>query len=399
MKTEYDFIVVGGNMVGAAIALNLAMHSHKVALIERNTVDCSESSHDGKPFDLRVSAIIPPVIKYFKYLDVWSNICKKRYQPFDRMTVWENNLDYAFHFNASEIAQENLGAIIENSIIQSALWQRLRQYENVHLFQGTWEGIEEFDESIAVTLSDGRIVDGGMLIAADGAQSKIREWANIECANKKYNQVCLVGTVYCEKAHQNTCWQRYQNSLPFAFLPLPNNHCSIAWYINPDEKEHLLQDEHLEDRLFEVSNGVLGKIIKVGEFGAFPLHRQHAKNWYKEKVVLVGDAAHSVHPMAGQGANLGLIDAAVLAEEVLKAGSYYTKEAVKKSYQRRRSEVMIIEYGMDAINILFQKTPHFMQGKREKMLSLANDITPLKRLLGRYGSGLSRDLPVSMIDG
>ncbi len=395
---HFDLCIVGGNMVGASLALALADSGLKIALIEKQSVKWQDPQ--AQQVDLRVSAIIPAVVRMFKKLGVWEQMLARRVQPFNRMTVWEDELTNAYEFDAQSVMEPYLGYVVENTVIQHSLWQALQAKANVTCICAEWTQLQETNDGICLDLTDTAIkkCTARLLVAADGAQSQVRQWAGIERVVKAYHQACIVGNVKTHKPHQNCCWQRYEKGYPFAFLPLADGSCSIAWYMSLDDKDqHLeLSTAEIETQLFQASAGVLGQVEKVGVFAGFPVQRHHAKQWFKDRIVLIGDAAHGVHPMAGQGANLGFIDAAVLAEEIMAAEGVFDHPLVLKRYQRRRAESFIIEYGMDAFLYLFKDLPPPLKMLRHIGLKQGNKISMGKHLLREYALGNSRDLPALM---
>ena len=394
---KYDVCIVGGSMVGASMALALAQQGHSVLLLEKSAVDSQRIYTDDLPFDLRVSALIPPVKRFFQQIGVWESIIQRRIQAFTKMVVWEGRLSDAFVFDAMDVAAPELGVIVENKVVQEALWEHIAQHDKITCIKSSWDALITEDKGVCITIA-GQSYYATLLIGADGAQSPVRAWAGIDTQSTSYNQFCVVGSVQTERSHQNTCWQRYHNGLAFAFLPLPSGAASIAWYMSGETYRDYVNwnDKQILERLEKDSGGMLGGIDWVKNTAGFEIKRSSATQLYEDNIVLIGDAAHTVHPMAGQGANLGLIDAAVLAEEIECAQGDYS--IAVPQYARRRKEGAIIQYGMDVVNAFFKPVPTPLELMRRSVLKRANSWSFLKHFMTSYGLGDARDLPASMRD-
>ena len=387
-EASWDVIIVGGGMVGATAALGLAEQNFKVLLIEQYEPNLSWS--DQQPYQVRVSALTRASENILKALGVWPGIEARRCHAFTDMHVWEATSSAEVHFAAADIHQPNLGHVVENTVIQAALWEQLLGHPQVTIRIG-----EEVVDINLTTLWAELVLSGGerlktrLVVGADGAASKTRQLAGITLTTHDYQQCAVVGTVETEMSHQNTCWQRYQAEGPFAFLAMPNNHSSIAWYL-PIEKMQWaldLSDDDFAEAITLASGEKLGKVIKVGERGAFPLIRRHADNYIQPHLVLIGDAAHTVHPQAGQGVNLGLLDAAALIDTLVNARQKtpekdWSRRSVLRRYERwRRGDNAIVQRSMEGFDWLFQQDQSLKNQLRSKVLPLANEAFPIKNWL------------------
>ncbi|PLA75474.1 ubiquinone biosynthesis protein [Hydrogenovibrio sp. SC-1] len=387
-KAGWDVIVVGGGMVGATAALGLAQQQFNVLLLEQYEPDLSWSTQ--QPYQVRVSALTRASENILKALGAWPGIEARRCHAFTDMHVWESSSEAEVHFSAADIHQANLGHVVENSVIQAALWEQLLAHPSVTIRTGdevvdlslTSQGAEVF-------LSNGESLLTQLVVGADGAASKTRQLAGIELTTHDYHQCAVVGCVETELSHQNTCWQRYQADGPFAFLAMPDNQSSIAWYL-PIEKMQwalALSDEAFAEAITEASANKLGQVIKVGERGAFPLIRRHANHYIQPHFVLIGDAAHTVHPQAGQGVNLGLLDAAALIDTLANARQQapekdWSRRSVLRRYERwRRGDNVIVQRSMEGFDWMFQQDQSVKNKLRSKILPLANQATPIKNWL------------------
>ncbi|MDH5512873.1 MAG: UbiH/UbiF/VisC/COQ6 family ubiquinone biosynthesis hydroxylase, partial [Gammaproteobacteria bacterium] len=319
MKSNYDIVIVGGGMVGAALACTLGNSALKVALLDRAPV----AHPPDQGYDLRVSALTLAARALFENLGAWDGMARRRVAPVREMQVWSGAGNGSIHFNAAEIGEPALAYIVENSVIQLALIERLHQFTNVHhLCPVEVTDITLADNGAVVTLKDGRSLSAKLLVGADGANSEVRRAAGIETQSLDLHQKGIVATVTTEQPHAATARQVFLTTGPLAFLPLDEPHtCSIVWSADSARADQLLA---LDDAAFILElqksfGDSLGLIQKISPRAAFPLALSHARAYTAAHLALVGDAAHTVHPLAGQGVNLGFLDAATLAEVLLDA--------------------------------------------------------------------------------
>ncbi len=395
MQTEFDVVIVGGGMVGTVLACALGNSHLKVAVIEQFL---PEPFTEGQPHDLRVSALSLASQKILSGIGAWKNISMDRRCPFRRMRVWETAGDT--EFNSSSINYPELGFIVENRLIQLALLDRLRDFTNVELIAPT--SIKHIDYSLAdehvVSLEGGRQLHARLLVGADGGNSKVRQLANIGTTSWDYNQHALV--IYLETVYgqQDITWQRFVASGPQAFLPLTGNYASIVWYNSPDEVRRLqsLTSDALLAELKIAFPAELGEIKQIINRGSFPLKRLHAHRYVKQGVALVGDAAHMINPLAGQGVNIGFLDAAALAETLLKARRDCNIADVNflKNYETmRRNENLKMMTVMDTFYRVFSNDVAVLKFVRNLGLGLAERLTPAKTKVMKMAMGLEGNLP------
>ena len=396
MKELFDVVVVGGGMVGAAVACALGDSKLRVAVLE-NTLP--ESFAEDQPHDLRVSALSIASKNILESVGAWQGILNRRYCPFRRMRVWETAGDT--EFCSDDINYPELGYIVENRITQLALLERLQDFSNIEFICPT--AINKVDyrpgESSQILLADGRELSASLLIAADGGQSKIRQTVGIGVTSWDYQQHALV--IYIETAYgqQDITWQRFLPSGPQAFLPLTGHYGSIVWYNSPDEIKRLqkLPLADLADELVKAFPECLGKVERVIAATSFPLRRQHAQAYVKPGVALVGDAAHTINPLAGQGVNIGLLDAAALAEIIIEAANKDKDIAdiatLKRYEQMRRNENLKMMTVMDVFYQVFSNEIAPIKFLRNLGLGLAERVLPAKNLVMRNAMGLEGSLP------
>jgi len=393
VDTVWDVIVVGGGMVGATTALGLGQKGMQVLLLEKSPVDLAWD--ENKPYQVRVSALTRASEKILKNLGAWQGIENRRYHPFVAMHVWDEVTPGSVHFSAKEMHEPNLGYTIENSVIQSALWEQVNQCENIHVvFDANIEALSFANNQACLTVESVGQIQTELVVGADGAFSNIRQLAHIGLDTHDYEQCAVVGCVKTEQSHEDTCWQRYTKDGPFAFLSMGNNVSSIAWYL-PTEKMQWalsLSDEDFAKEISQASDYRLGQVIEVAERGAFPLVRRHAEHYVKPNLALVGDAAHTIHPQAGQGVNLGLLDAAALVDTVLnakQANKSWGSFSVLRKYERwRRGDNALIQRSMEGFDWLFKQDASLKSVVRKPLLPLANKLTFVKNwLMGQALNG------------
>lgn len=395
---DYDLVIAGGGMVGSALACALGNTELRIALLEGAPLERIRPDVD---LDIRVSAISRASQRIFAAVGAWQEMTAWRVSPFRDMRVWDADGFGEIHFDSAAIGEPLLGWIIENRVIQYALLERVRQLPAVELFcpaaLETAQALE--DNRWRVQLSDGRELTARLLVGADGAQSKVRQAAHISTGGWSYDQQGVVTNVRTAQPHQETAWQRFLPTGPLAFLPLHDGRCSIVWSTTPEQADTLLtlNEEDFAQALGEAFDWRLGPILEVGQRGAFPLRLQHTHQYVKPGLALIGDAAHVVHPLAGQGVNLGLLDAATLAEVILDAlaenrdiGSL----RVLRRYERWRKGDNLLMLGMmDGFKRLFGTSLPPISLLRNLGLTLTDTAKPLKNLIARRAMGLEGDLP------
>jgi 2-octaprenylphenol hydroxylase len=396
VKSNYDIVIVGGGMVGATLACALGGSRLKVAVLEQRA-----PAPLTDEYDLRVSAITLASRALFENIGAWQAMTDKRVARVEAMQVWDENGSGSIHFDAAEIGEPELAYIIENRVIQQALVARLAQFTNVHWLCPV--EVERFDlagEHPLVTLRDGRALEARLLVGADGAASRVRSAAGIGIRRLGLDQTGIVATVRIEHAHEHIARQKFLATGPLAFLPLPEPHtCSIVWSADSARAEALmaLDDAAFRTELQAAFGSALGVVESVSARAALPLALSHAHEYVHERVALVGDAAHTVHPLAGQGVNLGFLDAAQLAEVLLAAqereqdiGAF----PVLRRYERARKADNFSMVAMTGgFRYLFSNRLPGLTTLRNRGLDLVDAATPLKYLIVRRASGLDGDLP------
>ena len=395
MEHKQDMVIIGAGMVGAALACALAPTGLKITIVDtRPPPQISDNE-----FDLRVSAITRASQNIFSALDVWDYMQQKRVSPFREMRVWDSQGNGHIHFDVAEIGEDNLGWIVENSIIQNALVDRLTQFNNVKLVYP--DRISDFnvnDDAVTIELASGKQLQSRLLVGADGADSTVRKLSGITTRGWSYDQQGLVCTVRTSGHHNEMAQQVFLPTGPLAFLPIGDHTCSIVWSLSGDSAEQMssLDDEAFLKALQSAFGYSLGTMLEVGPRAVFPLRLQHSTEYVHSRIALIGDAAHAIHPLAGQGVNLGLADAASLADviqDALEQKRDIGALQVLRKYERwRKGDNLTMMAAMDGFKRLFGSQLFPVTGLRNLGLTLTNNLAPLKNIIMRQAMGLEGDL-------
>lgn len=389
-------VIIGGGMVGASAALALCQLGCSVVLVESNPVD--DCRDQQAPYRLRVSAIQRSSEQLLKRLGVWPEIAARRSLPFTRMHIQDEN-GFRTLLDAQDLHEPDLGHLIENDVITAAIWSVLKQQPLCQIEQATpIAAAQEADGHWRVTLSNGQLIRTPLLIGADGANSQVRRWLGLEQSIHDYHQHCIVGTVTTERDHQQTCWQHYRDEGPFALLPLAEKTCSIAWYVSSNQVEQTLSlnAEQQSQAMTQASALMLGQLTPVGQLAAFPLVKRQTEHYVGRNALLIGDAAHTLHPQAGQGVNLGFLDVIALQktlQNAIERCQPIGDERVLKHYERaRKHDAALVQNSMDGLNWLFANQP-IAKGLRQlaQPVSQLNSVKAIVSAQGLYGrlTGLS----------
>ena len=398
MAKSYDVIIVGAGMVGALSAILLAKSSLRIALIDQ---------HDGEyllsvppAYDARVSAISSQSKALLESAEVWQGIDKSRIACYDNMVVWDGLGDGFIDFNAQVTAMPELGHLVENAVLNQQLMTRVRALKSVDLYlSDTLESHELSESRVRAELSSGQILEAQVMIAADGALSKLRTENAFDTLEWDYGHHAIVTTIEIAQSHQNTAWQSFGEEGILAFLPLPSvaqkHYVSIVWSVPPNEAKSLMAlDEHAFCRRLHYAMNKRFDVLGITQVRqAIPLRQRHAKQYVKAGLALIGDAAHTIHPLAGQGANLGFGDVKALVEVLEKAhrrGEHLGSSKVLRRYQRARMlDNIAMAAGMEAFKRLFSTQQPLLVQLRNIGMKQFHRNTVLKRKLVARAAGLS----------
>jgi 2-octaprenylphenol hydroxylase len=394
---QFDVVIIGAGIVGATAACALGEAGVSVALVEARPF--APGTDDGVR-DARVFAITRASQRIFEALGVWDRIMARDAYPFREMEVWDAGGSGVIRFDCADIGESCLGHMIEPRVIHAALLERLRSVAAISLFcPAQFRDITVGDAGVSVNTEAGDVLTASLIVAADGARSPVREYLGLPVRVHDYHQSSLVARVATEFPHQATARQRFLPGGPLALLPMEDGWSSIVWTLPSSRIADMLA---LDRDAFHAALGRacdfrLGRIVDSERREAWPLTRMHAEHYVSERVALIGDAAHAIHPLAGQGVNLGLLDAAALAEVALSAksrGGDPGALTVLRRYERwRRGDNLLMMSAMDGFNSLFGIEAGPVRWLRNFGLSMVNTAGPVKDLLMRHAAGLAGDLP------
>lgn len=389
-RARLDVAVAGGGVVGAACALALARAGLDVALVEARPAPRWLAERP----DLRVFALAPDNAALLGALGVWPQVLAARAPPYRRMRVWDAGGGDELGFDAAALARDELGWIVENGLLVDRLWSALvAAGVQVHC-PARVEAMEQDAAGVRLRLDEGTRLDVRLAVAADGAASELRRLAGLEVDAHDYGQRGVVGFIETERAHEDTAWQRFLPTGPLALLPFAEGRSSIVWTLPEAEAARVLalDDAAFAVELTDASAARLGRAMPLSERAAFPLRRQLVRQQVAGRVLVLGDAAHVVHPLAGQGVNLGLRDVAALKAEVEAAlarrADWAASHRLQRWARRRRSDNTVSAYAFSGINRLFSNADPLAVLARGPLLGLAGKLPPLQRALWRHAAGV-----------
>jgi 2-octaprenylphenol hydroxylase len=400
MKRDFHIIIAGAGMVGLTLAALLARSGQRdhlrVSIVDAGPEPAFSFADD---IGLRVSAISTGSADILRRADAWQDIAGGRVCAYSDMRVWDATGSIegpdTLHFSARDFAVPQLGFISENQLIQHALLASLESMKQAVNFSTAIRSVDKKPGGFTIALADGREIDADLLIGADGASSFVRKQAGISVDSWRYGQSAFVTHLRPERHHDNTAWQRFLANGPVALLPLADGRVSAVWSTLPDEAVAAMEmsDDNLGRKLSAATDSVLGRLSPAGPRGSFPLQARHAKQYVLPGLALVGDAAHSVHPLAGQGANLGLADAACLAgviTDAIAANEVVGDFRVLRRYERARkgANISMLRF-VDAINRLFGAQSSTISTLRTTGMRLFNRSGPLRDHMVRVALGIN----------
>jgi len=399
--SQEHIVIVGAGLVGATLAAllvnNDASNNLRITLIDHGEAPIL-NHNEPYEYDPRVVALTLSSQKILQDLGVWHTIEGLGVCDYRDMVVWDNDGTGTIDFHAKDIGQNHLGSIVENRIVLHSVLALLENHNNISVLRGqSVEALEQDENMVSLTLEDGQVIDASLLVAADGGLSKIRTLAGLTIREESYEQAAIIATVKTQKPHQATAWQNFLSSGPLALLPLHGAdqcHSSIVWSADTAIADDLmaLTNTAFDENLSRALEARFGKTTVVGKRYCIPLVARHAQHYFDRRVVLAGDAAHTIHPLAGQGVNLGLQDANSLAQEIIRAQSRQlpiNDVSVLRRYQRQRkqnnAEMLLL---MKSFKTLFGQRSPWVRLARNYGLTTFNTIKPIKNWLAKQASGI-----------
>jgi 3-demethoxyubiquinol 3-hydroxylase len=386
-----DVAVVGAGVVGTAAALSLANAGLRVAIVEAH----EPARWSAAAPDLRVYAFAPDSRCLLETFDVWPAVAAARAQPYRSMRVWDAGGGDELRFDADALGRSELGHIVEHGLLVDRLWSAVAATPGIARYcPDKLQSVESDDDSATLVLASGQRLRARLVLGADGASSRVRELAGLSVDERDYGQRGVVAYVSTELSHEDTAWQRFLPTGPLAFLPCSDGRSSIVWTLPDDEATRLLALDEVAfcRELTRAFDARLGEVVSVSARAAFPLRRQLVRQMSAGRIVLVGDAAHAVHPLAGQGVNLGLRDVAALRDEIHsaleKGNDFSAPHRIERWARRRISENAVAAYSFEAINAAFSNESVLPTLLRGPMLGLAGRLPPLANFFMRRAAGL-----------
>jgi 2-octaprenylphenol hydroxylase len=396
--TEYDIVIVGAGVVGATAALALAQNkSLRIALLDAReiTADWNKAACEQ-----RVSAITLASQRIFQQLGVWTGIQARRISPYRHMTVWDATGKGKIQFDSATLGLAALGYIVEDQVMRAALLDALRSAQIDLLAPVTLTAYENKISHIELTTANQEIFTAKLIIAADGGDSWVRAAAAIDVKARRYEHTAITAALTTTLPHGMIARQRFLTRGPLAFLPLANeNSCSIVWSTSPAHAAELmaLDDDAFRQAVAQAFQYELGEVLTVSPRVSFSLQRRHAQHYVQARLALIGDAAHTIHPLAGQGMNLGLLDAVCLAETVATAIAKqrdYASYATLRRYERwRKTDNLAMLTFVEAMKQLFGQEARAVQAVRTAGLNLVDKSQFIKNFFAAYAAGNHGDLP------
>jgi len=390
-----DVLIVGGGLVGLTLAISAAQSGFQVVVADRDTLD----NLTGVGFDGRVSSVAAGSANLFKALRVWEMVAPQA-QPIHQIRVSDGQAPRFLHYDSDDLGGQAMGYIVENRILRQALHSAVNREDKIVLKTGTsLEKLETDSFRVAATLSDGTLVRAPLAVAADGRDSSVRLSSGIGATRKEYGQMGIVCTVAHEFDHEGIAHERFLRGGPFAILPMKGKKSSLVWVEKTELARELLRlkAEAFLDELRWRFGDFLGDLSPIGRVWSYPLSLSMARDLVAQRIVLVGDAAHAIHPIAGQGLNLGLRDAAVLVEVMDDARSIGLDIGDQGTLRRysgwRRFDGLTMALVTDGLNRLFAHDSEIFRVMRNAGLTAVNSNRPLKALFQKHAMGLLGKLP------
>ena len=383
---EFDIVIIGGGLAGASLAASLRHSGLKLALLESGPSPQASQAEDD--WDARIYAFTPGNAEFLRECGAWQRLDMSRVQQVEEMRVF-GDTGAKLNFSAYQLGVPEMAFILESRLLQDALWQGLREQDNLTLLHpAQCAALQVHEQAAHLTLKDGREVRAKLIVGADGRDSWVRQQAGMPEVPTPYNQHGLVANFKCSKAHRGIAYQWFTEDGILALLPLPGRRISIVWSVTPEKSAELLalSHEQLAARVTQASQRTLGELEVITAPAAFALRVLNLAHLAKPRLALIGDAAHNVHPLAGQGVNLGLRDARELAHTIMQRGALDCGDLrlLQRYEHARRDDILSMQLTTDALKHLFVNPNPVLRLLRNVGMATTNAVTPLKKLLARH---------------
>lgn len=398
-QTEFDIIIVGAGMIGLTLAIGLAKSGFNIAVVEKSELSTIDPTTHTIP-DIRISSLSLGTINFLKNLGIWDKLTQHRVTTYTGLRTWDTSFP-AVNFNAAQLNVDYLGAMVENSILQHTLANIAKAFVNIRFFTGATVISNHFDSVTQLNKlqftdieNQSKAIYSRLIIGSDGAHSIVRQLAFIGSSSWEYSQSCMLVTIKTDIQNKNETWQQFTSDGPRAFLPLHDNWASLVWYDNKSKIKNLamLSNEALKIAVSNHFPNIIGE-IEVIDKAYFPLTRMHANQYFKSGVLLVGDAAHTINPLAGQGANLGFKDVEMLIKLMTDArdnGTTWYCDSLLMQYEKyRRKDNLLMQTGMDMLYHGFNSTALPLKIIRNLIFLTVEKHNFLKSWILKYAIGLN----------
>jgi ubiquinone biosynthesis UbiH/UbiF/VisC/COQ6 family hydroxylase len=383
---DFDIVIVGGGLAGASLAAAFADCGHRIALVERRVPAVPPAQWDS-----RVYTLTPASIAFLEEVGAWQRVPSERIAPIYDMRVFGDDGESRLDFSAYESGLLGLGATAESGRLHHALWQGFERQGNLSLIcPAVPSALRRIENGIEVGLESGRSVSAKLIVGADGADSWVRQGAGIEARSESYDQLGVVANFSCERPHRDAAYQWFCSDGVLAFLPLPGRRVSIVWSTSRGHASQLLalSAAALCARVSEASRRALGDLQLLAPPAAFPLSRMVSRRIASDRVALIGDSAHVVHPLAGQGINLGLGDAHCVADLLRDATDPGERTLLRRFERSRAEELLALHWVTHGLFRLFATNHGAVRRIRNLGLNLTNSSPVIKNLLTRRATAV-----------
>lgn len=395
---QCDVLIIGAGIVGLTFAAALSQTNLKIIILEQQKLKQEALSED---YHVRVSAIARAQENIFKKLNIWSDIQNQRLSTFEKMHVWFDEARNAIDYSAKDLGEDHLGCIIENVVLQNNLLKYIKRHPNIQIIEDVkLKNYLPNENHVEILDEKNQKIHAKLIVGADGANSWLRQKAFIPCIKKSYEHSAIIANIKISKPHNKTACQRFFNNEILAFLPLQDEHlCSIVWSCPPKRAEFLmsLSEEQFNQELEFFYESYLGETLLQSQRYCFPLHRQHAKDYVVHRLALIGDAAHTIHPLAGQGLNCGILDAVTLAEEIVvavKNKKDFSSKQILNNYARiRKNDNSIMMFTMDIFKNALNNDFLAIKTIRNLGLRITDNLPFVKNSLMEYAMGFRGNVP------